>query len=75
MANKLHPAEKPAELYEKLINLSSLTGALVLDPFLGSGVSLATAKRMGRKILGIEKVESWHTIAKHNIYKKGDSDG
>ena len=74
-ANKLHPAEKPAELYEKLINLSSLTGALVLDPFLGSGVSLATAKRMGRKILGIEKVASWHTIAKHNIYKKGDSDG
>ena len=67
-ANKLHPAEKPEELYERLISLSSVPGATVLDPFLGSGVSLAVAKRMGRKIIGIEQVESWYNIAKHKIY-------
>lgn len=67
-ADKLHPAEKPDELYERLIDLSSLPGATVLDPFLGSGVSLAVAKRMGRKIIGIEQVESWYNIAKHKIY-------
>lgn len=71
-ADKLHPAEKPDGLYERLVDLSSVPGATILDPFLGSGVSLAVAKRMGRKIIGIEKVESWHTIAKHKIYN-GDS--
>ena len=71
-SEKLHPAEKPEELYERLLDLSSMPGATVLDPFLGSGVSLAVARRMGRKIIGIEKVESWHTIAKYKIYN-GDS--
>ena len=73
-SEKLHPAEKPEELYERLLDLSSMPGATVLDPFLGSGVSLAVARRMGRKIIGIEKVESWHTIAKYKIYN-GGSDG
>tara|TARA_R110002167_G_scaffold61151_1_gene172468 strand:- start:1640 stop:2947 length:1308 start_codon:yes stop_codon:yes gene_type:complete len=67
-SDKLHPAEKPEELYEKLISLSSVPGATVLDPFLGSGVSLAVARRMGRKIIGIEQVESWHKVAMHKIY-------
>ena len=71
-AEKLHPAEKPDELYERLINLSTQPGATILDPFLGSGVSLAVGRRMGRKIIGIEKVETWHTIAKYKIYN-GDS--
>ena len=35
---------------------------------------MAVARRMGRKIIGIEKVESWHTIAKYKIYN-GGSDG
>jgi len=72
-SEKLHPAEKPEELYERLIDLSSMPGSTILDPFLGSGVSLAVAKRMGRKILGIEKVESWHTIAKYKIYNGGSN--
>ena len=71
-AEKLHPAEKPDELYERLIDLSTQPGATILDPFLGSGVSLAVGRRMGRKIIGIEKVETWHTIAKYKIYN-GDS--
>ena len=71
-SEKLHPAEKPDELYERLIDLSTQPGATILDPFLGSGVSLAVGRRMGRKIIGIEKVETWHTIAKYKIYN-GDS--
>jgi len=71
-SEKLHPAEKPEELYERLIDLSTQPGATILDPFLGSGVSLAVGRRMGRKIIGIEKVETWHTIAKYKIYN-GDS--
>lgn len=61
--DKLHPAEKPTELYDKLINLSTVPGSIVLDPFLGSGVSLAQAKSKGRKVIGIEKVESWFNIS------------
>ena len=73
-SEKLHPAEKPEELYERLIDLSSLPGATILDPFLGSGVSLAVGKRMGRKILGIEKIQSWYTLAKHKIYHGDNHD-
>jgi len=46
-SEKLHPAEKPEELYERLIDLSTQPGATILDPFLGSGVSLAVGRRMG----------------------------
>jgi ParB/RepB/Spo0J family partition protein len=68
---KLHPAEKPTGIYEKLIEISSIPGATILDPFLGSGVSLAVGKEMGRKIIGIEKLEKWYNISLHNI-NKGD---
>ena len=73
-AEKLHPAEKPEGIYEKLIEISSVPGGVVLDPFLGSGVSLSVAKRMGRDIIGIEKLQKWYDIALHNINKTGESD-
>ena len=73
-AEKLHPAEKPEGIYEKLIEISSVPGSVILDPFLGSGVSLSVAKRMGRDIIGIEKLQKWYDIALHNINKTGESD-
>ena len=44
----------PEAVLERIIRVSSNPGDLVLDPFAGSGTTLATAKRLGRRYLGIE---------------------
>ena len=52
--NTPHPTQKPEKLMAKLILASSRPGELVFDPFLGSGTTAVTAKKLGRKYLGIE---------------------
>lgn len=49
-----YPTQKPEALLERVIRASSNEGDLVLDPFCGSGTSLAVAKRLGRRFLGID---------------------
>lgn len=53
--NTAHPAQKPEKLMAKLILASSSPGDVVLDPFLGSGSSSVTAKKLGRHFIGIEQ--------------------
>ncbi len=53
--NTAHPTQKPEKLLAKIILASSNTGDVVLDPFLGSGSTSVTAKKLGRKYVGIEK--------------------
>lgn len=48
------PNQIPEKLVSLLIELSSDEGDLVLDPFAGSGTTLACAKRMKRNYLGFE---------------------
>jgi site-specific DNA-methyltransferase (adenine-specific) len=54
-----HPCQMPEAVLERIIKVSSKPGDLVLDPFAGSGTTLATAKRLGRKYLGIELSEEY----------------
>lgn len=53
--NTSHPTQKPEKLLAKLILASSNPGDLVFDPFLGSGSTAVTAKKLGRRYLGIEQ--------------------
>ena len=53
--NTAHPTQKPEKLLAKLILASSSPGELVLDPFLGSGTTSVTAKKLGRHYIGIEQ--------------------
>lgn len=55
--NTLHPTQKPEKLLAKLILASSNPGDLVFDPFLGSGSTAVTAKKLGRHYCGIEQNE------------------
>lgn len=49
-----HPCQMPEAVLERIIAVSSNAGELVLDPFAGSGTTLAVAKRLGRHYLGME---------------------
>lgn len=57
--NTDHPTQKPEKLYAKLILASCRKDGLVFDPFLGSGTSSVTAKKLGRKYCGIELNEEY----------------
>ncbi len=49
-----HFATFPEALVEPCIKAGSREGDVVLDPFAGSGTTLAVARRLGRKAIGIE---------------------
>ena len=52
--NTEHPTQKPEKLLAKLILASTNEGDIVFDPFLGSGTTSVTAKKLGRKYVGVE---------------------
>ncbi|HVK08820.1 MAG TPA: site-specific DNA-methyltransferase [Gemmataceae bacterium] len=54
-----HPCQMPLALLERIIRVASNPGDLVLDPFAGSGTTLAAAKKLGRDYLGIELSENY----------------
>ena len=57
------PTQKPVPLFECLMRQSTNPGEIVLDPFLGSGVTAVAAKRLGRKCIGVEIEERYVEIA------------
>lgn len=57
--NTEHPTQKPEKLLAKLILASSNPGDFVFDPFLGSGSTAVTAKKLGRNFSGIEINEEY----------------
>jgi site-specific DNA-methyltransferase (adenine-specific) len=58
-----HITVKPIKLIEHLIKLFSKEGALVVDPFLGSGTTALACKNTNRKCIGIELNEEYYKIA------------
>lgn len=50
-ATKVHVAEKPEDVMAWLVRLAPI-GGVVLDPFMGSGATLAAAKAFGRRAIG-----------------------
>lgn len=57
--NTAHPTQKPEKLLAKLILASSNPGDVVFDPFLGSGSTAVTAKKLNRHFAGIEINEQY----------------
>ncbi|MCQ8117193.1 DNA-methyltransferase [Methylomonas rosea] len=49
-----YPTQKPVLLLERVIEIASTPGDLVLDPFCGSGTTLVAAKLLGRSSIGID---------------------
>lgn len=65
--NTAHPTQKPEKLLAKLILASSNPGDFVFDPFLGSGSTSVTAKKLGRRYAGIEQNEQYCVWAEKRL--------
>ncbi len=66
--NTEHPTQKPEKLLAKIILASSNKGDLIFDPFIGSGTTLVTAKKLCRKFCGIEIDELYCCYAQKRLY-------
>ncbi len=64
-----HPSQKPISLINQLILASSRKGDFILDPFLGSGTTAASAETLGRKWTGIESNSKYVEISKTRLEK------
>ena len=62
-----HPTVKPVALMKYLVKLVSRSGAVVLDPFAGSGSTLIACKKLNRKYIGIEREAEYVKIAEARL--------
>lgn len=66
-SNRLHTCQKPVELLERIIRVSSRPGGTVLDCFMGSGSTGAACISTGRAFIGIEQDPSYFQSAKARL--------
>jgi DNA modification methylase len=66
VAKRDHPAQKPLELVQQLVNKHE-PAALVLDPFCGGGTTLLAAQALGRRAIGVEIEERYCEIAARRL--------
>jgi site-specific DNA-methyltransferase (adenine-specific) len=62
-----HVAVYPVELVDYFIKGSTKEGDLVLDPFMGTGTTAVSAKKLGRNFIGFEMQEDYIDVAKKRI--------
>ncbi|MCL4339954.1 MAG: site-specific DNA-methyltransferase [Nitrososphaerota archaeon] len=66
---KAHPTQKPEALLYRIINATSKPSDIILDPFAGTGTTLAVAKKLGRYFIGIEKEKIYVDVCKERLSK------
>ena len=65
--NTDHPTQKPEKLLAKIILASTNENDFVFDPFLGSGTTAVTAKKLNRKFSGVEIDETFAALASKRL--------
>lgn len=65
--SKAHPCQMPTALSSRCIVFSTDEGDTVLDPFMGSGTTMVSAKKLGRRAIGIEIEERYCEIAARRL--------
>ncbi len=62
-----HGATYPEKLCERLIKMYSRVGDVVLDPFLGTGTTVAAAIKRQRNAIGIELTDRFFSVAAESV--------
>lgn len=66
-----YPTQKPESLLERLVRSCTQEGDLILDPYNGSGTTLAVAARLGRQAIGIDESHVAIAVTKERLAKAG----
>ena len=67
---KIHPTQKPVPLLERIIEIFTDKGDVVIDPCAGSGSTLRAAANMGRKAYGFEVNKGFFNGAKDKMLRR-----
>jgi len=65
--NKIHPTQKPLPLMLHVVAHITLPGAVILDPFMGSGSTGEAALRLGREFIGVEVDAGFYAGAERRL--------
>lgn len=65
--NKIHPSQKPEELFNWLIKTYTNEGDLILDNCVGSGTTCVCAKQLNRNFIGIEANKEFYEASLKRI--------
>jgi DNA modification methylase len=69
-----YPTQKPEALLERIIAASSNHDDIVLDPFCGSGTTLAAAQQLGRRWVGIDSSQQAVNVSEKRLRALVDAD-
>ena len=64
---KIHPTQKPIELYDWILSIYAEKGYKILDTHLGSGSIAVACHYFGADLIGIEIDEEYYNKAKHRV--------
>ena len=69
-----YPTQKPEALLERIIQLSSHEGDVVLDPFCGCGTTITVAERLKRHWIGIDITHLAIALIKKRLHDTFETD-
>jgi DNA modification methylase len=67
-----YPTQKPEALLERIINMASNEGGIVLDPFVGGGTTITVADRLNRQWIGIDQSPMAIKVTEFRLQKQTD---
>ncbi len=62
-----HPTQKPIKVLKKIIEIASIEGQVIFDPFMGVGSTGVAALQMDREFIGFELEQNYFDAAKKRI--------
>ena len=64
---RIHPTQKPLDLFRELMRLFSYPNGLALDPFAGSATTVCAAIELGRRVIAFENDEDYYLAARKRV--------
>lgn len=65
-----YPTQKPLRISDRIIQVSSNPGQLIIDPWCGTGTALVSADRLGRRWMGCDISAEAIAIAQRRLFRE-----